>query len=363
MNKVHTPKVSVIMPAYNAEKYLRPAVDSILKQTFKDFEFLIMDDGSADGTADILDEYARKDGRVKIVHQANAGVKLSLTRLLMAAKGEYIARQDADDISMPQRLSSEVEYLDANQCVSVVSTGVVQFDDAFGPIVGIIYPDRHDYYAHELGVRHANPIVHGAVMFRRSAVLGLGGLLYRSPLFEDYDLWLRMLLRGHRFGTVEKPLYFYRIGSSLQSSVAVAKRRKAHGRMVERAVAEGWFFDDERMERQYAEIIPLSAGEDEKEAAKFFSNAAVVRIMRIAFMNRQTRSSFRWKGLRNELKQIRFARDFLRAMLYLSIGLMPLGVSKLFYNANARRRSSNGMRCLFYDELLSYVKVISGGAM
>ena len=117
------PKVAVLMSVYNGEKYLREAINSILSQTFNDFEFLIINDGSTDGTADILKSYT--DSRIKIINnEKNIGLTKSLNKGLKIAKGEYIARQDADDISMPERLKEEVAFLEIHKDYAVVGTFV-----------------------------------------------------------------------------------------------------------------------------------------------------------------------------------------------------------------------------------------------
>jgi len=115
------PKVTVLMPVYNGEKYLNEAIDSILGQTFKDFKFLIINDGSTDGTADILKSY--KDSRIKVTNnEKNIGLTKSLNKGLKMAKSEYIARMDADDISLPTRLQKQVEFMDSHPKVGVCGT-------------------------------------------------------------------------------------------------------------------------------------------------------------------------------------------------------------------------------------------------
>ena len=120
------PKVSVVMSVYNAEPYLEAAIDSILNQTFRDFEFVIVDDGSTDGSTEILEKYAKGDSRIRLVHNAfNKGLIRSLNRGVKLAKGEYIARQDGDDVSLPQRLASQVQFLDEHPEIGVHSARAV----------------------------------------------------------------------------------------------------------------------------------------------------------------------------------------------------------------------------------------------
>ena len=119
--KANTPQITVLMPVYNGEKYLRQAVDSILNQTFKDFEFLIINDGSTDKTLAILQEYKNK--RVKIINnKKNIGLTKSLNKGLKLAKGKYIARMDADDISLSNRLRKQIDFLDKHNKIGVLGT-------------------------------------------------------------------------------------------------------------------------------------------------------------------------------------------------------------------------------------------------
>src|SRR3989339_623001 len=123
------PKISVIMSAYNAEKYLAEAIESILAQTFKNFEFIIIDDGSKDDTLRIINEYARKDRRIKVYHNKKnigcVGFIRNLNKGIKLAKGKYLARMDADDISLPDRFRIQHDFLEKNQDTFLIGTGVI----------------------------------------------------------------------------------------------------------------------------------------------------------------------------------------------------------------------------------------------
>ena len=109
------PKVSILMPVYNSAEFLREAIESMLSQSFKDFEFLIVDDGSTDGSAGILAEYVEKDSRIRIIrNEKNQGIVYSLNRGLKECTGEYIARMDSDDIALKERLDKQIAVLDKN---------------------------------------------------------------------------------------------------------------------------------------------------------------------------------------------------------------------------------------------------------
>ena len=184
------PKVSVVMSVYNGERFLRQAVDSILSQTFTDFEFVVVDDGSTDGTEEILKGYT--DPRLRMIRQENTGLIGSLNRAVDIASGEYIARMDADDISSPRRLELQLEWLESHPCTAVLGTQVAQIDEAGGAIRRHYYPVRSDAIGKAL-LRGATAICHGSVILRRACFERAGGYRQRLEHAEDYDLWLRMI--------------------------------------------------------------------------------------------------------------------------------------------------------------------------
>ena len=201
------PKVSVVMPVYNGERFLRQAVDSILQQDFEDLEFIIVDDGSKDRTWDILQEYARHDPRVILLrNDTNSGVLATRNRGLAAAQGEYLAVQDADDISLPQRFSLQVAYLDQHPQVSATG-GPAQRIDEHGRVLSLwTVPQGHENIrAHLL---FTSPIAHTTMMARLALVRQVGGYQYKYGV-EDYDLWWRLSAVG-RIETLPDVLAQYR---------------------------------------------------------------------------------------------------------------------------------------------------------
>ena len=181
------PKVTVLMSVYNGERYLKEAIDSILTQTFTDFEFLIIDDASTDKTPDILRSYS--DPRIRIVtNQENIGLTKSLNKGLELAKGEYVARMDADDISLPDRFMEEVNYLDSNLDVAVVGTGRENVDSE-GNSLEVVFPPK--IVSSELLLK-GNQFQHSSVMFRKNIILKEGGYCESMQCCQDYYFWLKL---------------------------------------------------------------------------------------------------------------------------------------------------------------------------
>lgn len=206
------PTVSVVMSVFNGEEFLAEAIDSILNQTLRDFEFVIVDDGSTDGTADILSTYALRDGRIRVVRHGNKRLAASLNIAIGFAKGKYIARLDADDIAMPGRLQEQVAFMERNPEVGVLGGAFELITDS-GEVIDIIRHPLEDSQIRSAILRY-NPICHPSVMLRKDVVLALGG--YRNIYVEDYDLWLRMSERS-RLANLHNVLVRYRVHGNQMS--------------------------------------------------------------------------------------------------------------------------------------------------
>jgi glycosyltransferase involved in cell wall biosynthesis len=201
------PKLSVVMPVFNGEAYLEKAIDSVLTQTFKAFEFLIVNDGSKDKTAEILDQYARQDDRIKIyTHEKNRGIVDSLNRGLVKAGTKYIARMDADDICALTRLEEQYDFLEKNKDHVLVATQA-KLMDAEEHITGETHFPAGDTDIRKELFHGRNVIFHSTVLFRNDFQL-----LYRNDAYpaEDYDLWLRLLEKG-KVHLLDKRLMYYRL--------------------------------------------------------------------------------------------------------------------------------------------------------
>ncbi|MDB5326645.1 MAG: hypothetical protein JWM57_2214 [Phycisphaerales bacterium] len=185
------PKVSVILPAYNAERYIRSAVESILAQTFRDFEFIIVNDGSTDGTEAILRDLATADARIKLISRRNTGYVVALLEAVAASTGEYMARMDGDDWSMPERFAKQVALLDARPEVGVVGTAY-QLMDELGRKLHTQYQPPDDTSLQARCLAGTTPICHPSAMIRRCVYDAVGGYTIETLPAEDLDLWLRI---------------------------------------------------------------------------------------------------------------------------------------------------------------------------
>ena len=202
------PKISVIMPAYNAEKYIKEAIDSILSQTYGDFELIVLNDCSKDRTEEIILSY-RDDRIVYLKNPQNMGVAATLNRGLAAARGEYIARMDADDISLPQRFEKQVAFLDAHPEIAVLGTNCETFDES-GPLyTGWSATDPAQM---KVDLLFSCGLAHPSVMMRREVVQSLGGYDLEFEGMEDYDLWCRVA-ESHGVTTLADILFRYRVHS------------------------------------------------------------------------------------------------------------------------------------------------------
>jgi glycosyltransferase involved in cell wall biosynthesis len=205
---IRSPIISVVMSVYNGQKHLRESIDSILNQTCKNFEFIAINDGSKDNSLDILLEFQTTDNRILIVNQNNIGLTRSLNRGLRLAVSEYIARQDADDISIPARLEKQLNYMENHPQVAVLGC----LGDFFNSD-GVIRMGR-DYKYSQAGIKrhlaNKNLFMHGSAIMRKSHLKKVG--FYREFFrhSQDYDLWLR-LSQYFDIDILPEHLYQYRV--------------------------------------------------------------------------------------------------------------------------------------------------------
>lgn len=207
------PLVSVVFPCYEAERFLAEALDSLLGQTFSDLEILALDDGSSDGTLRILEEFAARDGRVRVLRNAtNQGVIRTLNRGVTEARGEIVARMDADDVAAPTRIERQVEVLTSRPEIDLVGTGVEAVDGATGRRLRPRPPRCLTPPGARFTALFAMPVGHATILARAAAMRAYAyGGTPESLHAEDYEMFARMLADGLGFCNLDEPLMTVRV--------------------------------------------------------------------------------------------------------------------------------------------------------
>lgn len=198
------PLVSVVMPSYNSEKHIAESIQSIIDQTFTDWEFIIVDGHSKDKTIEIIQNFMTKDSRIKLMFDEGKGIGPALNMGCEAAQGKYIARMDTDDISLPERLEKEVQFLD-NHPRSVLVSCSAQYINEDGDPLGYMFPYTHKHHL----MRNMASVVHPGVLMRKDVFRECGGYppINRS---EDLMLWYKMAHKGD-INIIEYPYLQYRL--------------------------------------------------------------------------------------------------------------------------------------------------------
>ena len=211
------PKISVIMSVYNGEKYLKEAIESVLNQTFTDFEFIIVNDGSTDDSLKIIKSYA--DKRVRLIdNETNIGLTRSLNKAIEQARGEFVARQDADDVSLPGRFEEQIRYFERYPETALLGTGIYIIDEG-GKVSGKKAAQENPGES----LFKSNRFNHGSTMFRSAVVRKLGGYNELLRYCQDYELWLRMA-KSHEVRNLKQALYKLR---SHDENIQFRKRDEA----------------------------------------------------------------------------------------------------------------------------------------
>lgn len=203
------PLVSVIIPCYNAEKYIEKSVRSILNQTYKNIEVLIADDASVDSSIDIIEMMVKEDSRIRLIkHRTNKKIVYTLNELVNIATGKYVARMDADDISLPERIEKQVRFMESHENYAACGTNILEID-VNDRVIG-----KENYAASEQGtsfaVRFFNPVCHPSVLFRAD-ICKSNSYDEKYVYAEDYELWCRLIMeKGYKIGNIQEYLFMYR---------------------------------------------------------------------------------------------------------------------------------------------------------
>lgn len=238
----NNPKISVIMSVCNGERYLKEAIDSILNQSFLDFEFVIVDDGSNDRTPGILREYLAKDKRIRIITNVdNIGLTKSLNKAIRVANGKYLARMDADDIALPGRLGKQIEFMENNPEMGLLGTAYYEIDKQ-GKIIGSKFFPLVDKELRKVLIKY-NPFFHASVMFKKEPLQKTS--LYDENIIraQDYDLWFR-LAKNYKLANLAEPLMKRRYSKEMISfkneNEQLFWAQKARKRAIKRGQYAKW---------------------------------------------------------------------------------------------------------------------------
>jgi glycosyltransferase involved in cell wall biosynthesis len=232
-NMLRDPKVSVLMPVHNNEKYLKEAMDSILNQTFDDFEFLIIDDKSTDNSLQIVESY--NDPHIRLVkNSTNMGIACSLNKVLELAKGEYIAIMDADDVAVIDRFTVQTDFLDNHPEIGIVGSAIEAIDEQGQPFRIVTNPFTDAEIRWHLLLK--NPFSHSAVMFRRN-LIEKHGLFYdrQFETVQDYDFWSRLLLLT-KGANISQVLLRYRVHSKSSTNLMRQQQLRGHDKIAIRNI-------------------------------------------------------------------------------------------------------------------------------
>lgn len=240
------------MSVYNADKYLTEAIDSILAQTYPDFEMIVVNDKSTDKSGDILKAFAQKNPQIVILENAqNVGLTRSLNRGLAIAKGEYVARMDADDISAPDRFEKQVAFLDTHPDYSFVSCIGRYIDEKGNPEQLRPFPETNEeIYAM---MPKVDAVMHPGVMFRRKDIAKIGNYCEDFRVVQDYDLWFRGMAAGYKFYNIQEPLVLFRKNESYNS-----RKSKAYRLVDYRVRKKGYRINKVPLHKRIYLVVPLA---------------------------------------------------------------------------------------------------------
>jgi glycosyltransferase involved in cell wall biosynthesis len=227
------PSVSVVVPVFDAQQFLPAALESILSQTLSDWELIAIDDGSTDRSLAILRSFAAKDSRIRIISRENRGIERTLNEGIELAGGEFIARMDADDIAMPERLALQLEFMRAHKDVVLLGGGYLLID-SWGRELTTRRPPTNNSDLQKQLLGGQNPFCHSLVIMRRAAVKRVGGYSTDLPAGEDIDLWLRMGEIG-QVACLDRVLLKYRLHGATISELKQELQMRSMRRACERA--------------------------------------------------------------------------------------------------------------------------------
>jgi glycosyltransferase involved in cell wall biosynthesis len=234
--------ISVLLPVYNAENYIEEAVQSVLDQIYTNFELLLLNDGSTDGSKEKIKKF--EDDRIVYIEHSNMGLSKTLNKGIKLAKGKYIARMDADDICLPFRFEKQMRYLNKHKNVALLGGGIIVVDKD-GQTLNYDSPFINSKIIKKILFTEKNTFYHPTVIFKKSVVQELGG--YDEEIncyFEDYFLWAKIVKAGHKTNNLNMPLIKYRL---TPNSITSAEQKMDFVEMMLRVVNSGVFTEKDKL--------------------------------------------------------------------------------------------------------------------
>jgi glycosyltransferase involved in cell wall biosynthesis len=296
------PRLSVLMSVYNADRYITRAIASILSQTFKDFEFIIIDDGSTDKSLSILAKHAREDERIRIVCRHNTGLAKALNEALRLAKGEFIARMDADDIAMPERFERQIQYLENHPNCFALGCGVLKIDVDGDPINLMHLSQSHEEIETRLLKGDGGALSHPAAMMRRNAVLEVSGYREKFKMTEDLDLFLRLAQKG-QLANLPDTLLHYRLHPKSVNFTKYNEQTQEVKLVLEEAYkSRGLQMPDNLLEHRFVQRTIVSYHHEWANMALRSGNLATARKHAILALYKAPFSSSLWRMVIHTIK-------------------------------------------------------------
>lgn len=242
------------MSAFNSEKFLEQALDSLLRQTFMDFEIILFDDASTDKTKEIIRAYSKLDSRIiPVYNEVNLGLTKNLNRGISQSQGEYIARMDADDIALASRFEVQVRYLENHKEIDIVGSSAIDIDENGRELQLRKSPELHDQIIELLP--KANPMTHSTVMFRRDKFAKISFYNESYKTTQDYEMWFRAAGNGIQFHNLQEVLLMYRMDDNYH------KRKSLTYRLYDcKLRLQGFQHIDLPVYRYYYAMIPIILG-------------------------------------------------------------------------------------------------------
>lgn len=292
------PRVSILMSVHNGLPYLEQAVDNILKQTFADFEFLIVDDASTDGTLAFLESL--DDPRIRIIkHSTKQGLAKSLNEMAREASGRFIARMDADDISEPTRFEKQVAFLESHPGVGVLGTAAVMIDKNGKRLRD--YPVLTGHLPIKWRALFANPMAHPSVMLHREILIA-NPYDESYPNSQDYELWSRLLFdKGINFANLDEKLLRYRIHSSSTTSSKQKKAELSTATMLKNIKR---YFD---LNPTQESLFRKSRAGERLTLGESLAFRRLFREIREAFLKKETADDFSLRTINAEIRRMDYS--------------------------------------------------------